>query len=197
MWKNDKKLKEILKAIAANPGISLQYGIAQKTGITQTTTSRKIINQGQLITRGFIRLEKGDRNANNCWLTYKGLLYAIQIGAVEAEHGRNVRKAHKIEWPRGKGPLKDLISLAEDMERESAKMFHSHITINAPESFNFDLHAPIAALLTFGWLLETNPAALSKYIKGKDLILSNGTILEDYKKGFAILKSIFEKGSQA
>jgi hypothetical protein len=50
-----------------------------------------------LQSRGFLWVEKGPRNAKLCWLTFRGLMYAIQNGIIEAKDAGTIEAAHKLK----------------------------------------------------------------------------------------------------
>jgi|GEM_PF-5943700 len=53
----------------------------------------------KLQARGFLRVEKGPRNAKLCWLTDKGLVYAIKQDLIEPKDALSTMQKHKLEIP--------------------------------------------------------------------------------------------------
>lgn len=113
--------------------------------------------------------------------TFKGLLYSIALGVVPPSDAHKVRIKHNIQFPKSSLPFE---SLVEDLEKDFPEFFYNMIILDkGPEAPDFfiSMIPSMAAILTFSHLLSSGSEYVHKYIRGKDLVLSDGTILEDYE----------------
>jgi len=98
----DNREKAIMGFIAKNPGASV-YGIYEglkKTKKVEIGNRIFVLRRISMLTsRGFLHAEKGPRNANPSWLTIKGLIYAVQQGAIEPKDAPDIQEKHKIKIP--------------------------------------------------------------------------------------------------
>lgn len=108
----DKETKAIVKYIAEYPASS-EYKIYQEVkvelkGRCKTKEEKKKLTFSRIFVlrkvtmfenRGFLRLDKGPRNANLSWLTAKGLIYAVQQGVIEPKLALGIMRKHKMEVP--------------------------------------------------------------------------------------------------
>lgn len=62
-----------------------------------------------LIKDGLIKILTGKRKADQCYLTFKGLLYALNLGVIKAAEAAEVRQAHMAEPP--PMPTSELVKL--------------------------------------------------------------------------------------
>jgi len=189
---DDLKFQKVFRTIAKNPGASF-YGIADKSKINRTTVVRKVKEQYKLTEKGILRIDPGKRNAGNCWLTYKGLIYAVQIKAIKPEEAHNVRIKHKIEIPCIPEPFASatpaFISLTKEMEKDFPERYYRHVELGPNPYFKEELIGLLplfSCMFSFADLLKTAPQRAKKYIKGKNVVLPDGTILHDYTKVFDI-----------
>lgn len=100
--------KKIVKTIAENPGISV-YKLADKAKLHRVTVARALKGknftcQQGLIKDGFVKIVPGKRKADKCYLTFKGLLYALNLTVIKPADAAKVRQAHMIEPPPMPGP---------------------------------------------------------------------------------------------
>jgi hypothetical protein len=181
-WEEDSKLGAVMKYIAYNPGKSL-YDIGQNSGVNYTTAVRKIKNQYKLINDGIIRIELGKREAEKCWLTLKGLFFVIVAKFVHRNRGRDVRLRHKIEFA-GFPMLAEMKDLTEEMEREFTGLFYRFTTISradAPAELA-EMLPSFAAMAVIGLLQKENHPYIKDHFRGRDLILSNGKVIENFEQ---------------
>lgn len=94
--KEDPVLSVIMKTIAKNPGASL-YKIAKEAKLDHVKVMRKI-SQYCLVSKEILRMEQGKRGAQNYWLTFRGLDYAVQHN-YDYEKTNSLIKEHRIEMP--------------------------------------------------------------------------------------------------
>jgi hypothetical protein len=192
MLVKDEKMNIVLKYIAENPGSSL-YNIGENSGVGRITVVRKIKNEYKLVENGYLRFEKGERNAENYWVTLKGLFFAVASGNIEAKNARDIRLKNKLQFPNSPLPI-NLKPLVEDMEKDFPKQFY---TVNdVPCRINFsvgflDFLPYIITFMIFGELVKRNDPYVKKYIKGKDLVFRDGTIIEDYKDVFRVFMMVY------
>jgi hypothetical protein len=97
------KQKIIIKTVAENPGVSI-YEIAKLTRLRRVTISRHIKGSDYRCEKGLvkdeiIRIEKGKRRADLCFLTFKGVLYALNIGAITPIKAAEIRQRNKAKPP--------------------------------------------------------------------------------------------------
>jgi hypothetical protein len=183
---NDQDFQKIMKTIAQNPGASL-YKLAEKSGLNHTAVVRKIKGQYKLQERGLLHVEKGERNAENCWLTYKGLVYAIQIKALKPSEGHKTRINHKIGLPILPEPFSKLLkSLIQDMEKDYPELFYKAEMGATFKDVQLPMLTAAAGVMSFAKLLQLQPESVKKYIKGKNLVFSDGTVIEDYEQVFKV-----------
>jgi hypothetical protein len=96
-------IKDIIGIIAKEPGLSL-YKIAKKTKIPRTNVMRALKIEDFSGKRGLVgfecvKLEHGPRNAEPAFLTFKGILYALDVGAIKPEDAAKDRQLNKAEVP--------------------------------------------------------------------------------------------------
>lgn len=96
----DSQTKAIMICIAKNPSIS-GYMINRKTKIPRNVVVRKIGRQ-QLIERGILVVKEdyvGKRQSKLYSITFRGLLFALKKGIIQAEDVFGVRNQNKINLP--------------------------------------------------------------------------------------------------
>jgi len=86
----DKAFKKIMKFVAENPGASL-YKIARGTGINRIKVGRKIKQYKLTEKDGFLKMEKGKRNAKNYTFTFGGLVSYFMV-MIEPAGWKNIDK---------------------------------------------------------------------------------------------------------
>jgi hypothetical protein len=193
MLVKDEKLTMILKYITENPGASL-YDIGKNSGVDRITAVRKIKNEHKLVENGFLRFEKGKRNAENYWITFKGLFFAVAFRSIELRNARDIRLKNKLQFSDIAAPFgMNLKPLVEDIEKDFPEQFY---TVTVPARIDFPLGLVeimpyFNALIIFGGLVKRNEPYVKRYIKGKDLVFKDGTKLEDYKAAFQAFKIIY------
>jgi hypothetical protein len=85
----DEHFRQIIRKVALSPGLS-EYQIAQALKINHVKVARKI-RQYELESKGFLKIRTGKRRAMQSFLTFKGLLYALNMKAVFPKEAATVR----------------------------------------------------------------------------------------------------------
>jgi|YelNatPaOPRAMG01_1025707.scaffolds.fasta_scaffold39638_3 hypothetical protein len=114
--KGSHEQKIIIKTVAENPGVSI-YKIANLTRLHRVTVARHIKGSDFKCKKGLvkdeiIRIERGKRGADLCFLTFKGVLYALNIKAITPIEAAEIRQRNKAKPPPAlEGDLADLHEL--------------------------------------------------------------------------------------
>jgi len=131
----DKALQKVVRYIAFNPGCS-GYQIGTRSGIDRIKAMRKI-SQYKLIEENILRTEKGKRKANLYYLTFKGVLFALNIGSIKPEEAALVRQKHNANPPSCSIPLVDenVIYFFRFLAREVPEELANELgfTLNVPK----------------------------------------------------------------
>lgn len=103
MLKVSNECAKIMVTTARNPGITI-YELAKRAGLYRITVARYLKGkdfacQEGLVKDGLIKIVAGKRKSDKCYLTFKGLLYALNIGVIKPSEAAEIRQAHGIEPP--------------------------------------------------------------------------------------------------
>jgi hypothetical protein len=183
--RRQEERKKILRLFEEGPLRSQSYAV-DKLNINWATLRRDL---QWLKEEEYATITTGKRNAKIFHLTFAGLLYAIQIGAIKAKKARNVRKLNKLQFPEIKDSLPLFPELfekvAKHMEKDHSEIFYRFF---ADSIIKFDLvkGKPLAPTfvmmgllsLIYIYILYTKHA--KDNFKNNDLILDNGEVLEGF-----------------
>lgn len=128
-------------------------------------------------------------------LTFYGLLYAIGEGLIQPMKAYSSRVEHQARLPDlsvldfPKEMIIELKALMVEMEKNFPEYFYHPITFSGVDLTKIkDAPEPISAGLTllWGWmafsaLQNKEPERVEYLVKGKNLVFSDGTILENYE----------------
>ncbi|RLI21522.1 hypothetical protein DRO54_03490 [Candidatus Bathyarchaeota archaeon] len=180
------KQKEILSYLAKN-GPSWYYELSEKEKIASNKTVLQAFHA--LRRLGLMEVKKEEqpphegktlfgRKRKYYGLTFKGLIHSLKIGAIEPREAREVRIKHGIALP-APPEFKRVVEYVE----ENWGFFYFLLKIfDFDEDIDIGVATWMAAQLTLIWLNERHPHLIKKYIKGTNLVLPNGVLLEDWKE---------------
>jgi len=202
--------KRILKALTK--GAKWLYELYPKKGEKERgkypVGSNKTALQGlkHLNKLGLIELKKElselrGRKRKFYGLTFKGLVYLVKQNLIDKKEASIIREKNNIEIP----AIPMFHSLVVDMEKNYPEIFYGFFGegVLDLETVTNELLASITTLIgfiTFLTLPKVNPQHFKRYIRGKDIVLSDGTVLEDYETAiklfYAFGKPMFPKWLQ-
>jgi hypothetical protein len=87
MWVGKRtisRLDRILRRIAENPGTNA-YQVARVSPRLDRVTVTRTIRKYRIVEQGYVRVEKGKRNARRYFITLKGILYVLYKELLPAE----------------------------------------------------------------------------------------------------------------
>ena len=123
------------------------------------------------------RDERG-RRKDLYWLTFKGLILALRMGAIEPKRAHDIRVKYGVELP----AIPEFKRVVEFVEENWGVFYFFFKIIHFDENIDMELATSLIAQLTLIWLNEKHPHLIEKYIKGNNLELPNGVTLEDWKE---------------
>jgi hypothetical protein len=127
-----KNVKDIVTKIAEKPGQSTQK-LARHLHLDRITVARVLKGQDLKCIKGLVKseivkLESGKHSSESSFLTFKGILYALNIKAISADLAAKYRQGNKAELPaRPQGTeLAKLFGFSDMTPSISTHEFFSH-----------------------------------------------------------------------
>ena len=194
--------QRVILEVLAKRGPKTKYDLSAKPKTKKNPSlagDSKTVRAGVTILEkhGFIKIHKisefkpTKEQKTYYALTFKGFLFALHYNIVELKNIREIKEKHEIDIP--EPPM--LKPLMLDMEKNFPEIFYSFLVKFDPLKIIaewLNVIGSLAAFFSFIYLYKTKSQYVKKYIKGKDLVLSDGTIVEDYKTAFKTFKTFLD-----